>query len=651
MPYGWAGTVLEIDLSQGKVERRRTDPIFCQTWLGGKGTNAKMLWDRVSPEVTPFSPENLLIFGAGTLTGTLVPGANRTTVTYKSPVTGLHTYSNMGGSFAAELKNAGYDTIAISGKSPTPVYLWINDDRVEIRDASHLWGKDTCETQEVLRREFEKAKVQTVCIGPAGENRVYGASIEHSSGASASRGGAGAVMGDKKLKAICVYGTKDIALADAARLMELSTQILGRTGPVRKEILDAGIFEQRLIAYITCGGAFGNFGKPLSDAERKQVFDDVLEKSTKYVKEARTREVSCGNCGLRCKHAYPVSGGGYSYLKCSSWSMPMIATKILDCDFVSEFSYRCRKYGLDIEGAAAMVAFSIDIYQRGILTKEDTGGMHLDWKDANVAFSLIDKIVRREGIGDVLGNGIYEAARQIGKGAEDYAYTTRKQDMVLYNFNRISTVMAVAMSDKSDFTRFDNTIFNYVWPSYSKEQKEAYIKSGFYSYPREYDKYLMSEYDPSGTNYEPLLQIMIRDEETYALADSTGICYFWLLFWFLPPINNRQLVADLISSATGLDIDEAGATAAAKRIVNLVRSYNVREGIRRKDDAFPEVFFNKPPSYGYKMPAQDRFNTWVDRWYEVRGWNAEGIPTKKTLGELGLGDVAVDLGKRGIPIS
>ncbi len=173
MIYGWAGTDLEIDLSQGKIEKKESDRKLYESYLGARGTNIKTLWDRVPPEVAPFSPDNLLIVGAGVLNGTIVPSANRSTITFKSPVTGFHSYSALGGHFGPELKYAGYDTIVISGKSPIPVYIWINNDTVEIRDASHLWGKDTRETQTIIREEMN-AKAQILCIGQAGENKVYG---------------------------------------------------------------------------------------------------------------------------------------------------------------------------------------------------------------------------------------------------------------------------------------------------------------------------------------------------------------------------------------------------------------------------------------------------------------------------------------------
>ncbi len=223
---GWSGERLEIDLSTGVIQKKQWSSEIEGMFLGGRGTNSKLFWDRVPPETEPFSPENLLIFGSGSLTGTRAPGTNRTVVTTISPTTRLLTYSNIGGFWAGELRRAGFDSVVLSGKSPVPVYLWIAEGRVEIRDASHLWGKDTEETKRILLEEVKEDRAQILCIGPAGENRVCAASIEHSSGASASRTGVGAVMGDKKIKAIVARGVRGIPLAQPEKYAELCKKIV-----------------------------------------------------------------------------------------------------------------------------------------------------------------------------------------------------------------------------------------------------------------------------------------------------------------------------------------------------------------------------------------------------------------------------------------
>jgi len=650
MIYGWAGTDLEIDLSQGKIEKKEGDRKLYQTYLGPRGTDLKKLWDRVPPEVDPFSPDNLLIVGAGVLDGTIVPGANRSTVIFKSPVTEFLAYTDMGGYFGPELKYAGYDTIAISGKSPTPVYLWINDDTVEIRDASHLWGKDTRETQTIIREELNE-KAQILCIGQAGENKVYSASIEHGLGVSASRRGGGLVMGDKNLKAIAVYGTKDINIAKPSKLYELCEQILNRTGPWLERWDKNPGFELNLHLR---QGAFGWYRDTVSPEIVERV--ENWRKIGEEFKARMIRRVGCHNCPLRCREEYRCADGTYCGLKCGVYAKPMIAMQIFDGAACTEFYNLCEKYGLDYQGPVNLVAFAIDLYEKGILTKEDTDGMHLEYGNADVALSLIKKIAFREGIGDVLADGLYRAAHRIGKGAEEYAVTTKKLEVRNeFRFYDYGQALSGAVGDKVDTDRM-TAVFPFT-SNIPNGDKEAYIKSEFWGHPKELEGYFLNGYDETGPDHEARVQIMSYSDEQYALCDALGLCQWWTGKWGIPPpITGRAMFADLISYATGLDIDEAELTRIAKRNISLIRSYNVREGLRRKDDAIPEYAFTKEPPEHFKILKnknakkldRDLCNKQIDRWYQLKGWDNDGIPTKETLKELGMDYVYQELERRGI---
>ncbi|MBI4284302.1 MAG: hypothetical protein HY670_00155 [Chloroflexi bacterium] len=646
---GWAGTTLEVDLSTGKIERRELEPALAAGYLGGKGTNARLLWERVPPEVGAFSPENLFIIGAGVLTGTLVPGANRTCITYKSPVTGIHCYSSLGGFFGTELKRAGYDTVVITGKAPSPVYLWIEDDRVAIREAKHLWGKDTRETQEILHRELKTNSSQIMCIGLAGENKVFGASVEHAIGASASRGGSGAVMGDKNLKAVVVSGTRDVRIANPVRLFDLCQHIINRTEKTRKDVFEKTAYA--VAQFLLRIGAFGNWAATIPPELQAEI-NGSGDKLQKFIDRAKGRDVGCANCVLRCRQSYPNADGSHSFFKCQSWNSLMTATQIIDGDFAVAAKNMCEKYGLDVSTMANLIGFATDLYQRGILTREDTDGLHLEPKNAELAFTLIDKIARREGFGDVLANGVYRAAKQIGRGAEEFAYTSKKLEKdVSMNVMQVPRMALItAMNDKGDASRLDNITYSQVFPR-SRAEKEAYLKEGWFGYPPEFEKYLLADFEPAAAkDYEWLGQFAAYDLAQYSLADSLGICWYWLQFWRYPAINSRALLADLVATTTGMDIDEAGATEIARRIVNLVRGYNVREGLRRKDDKVPEFAFTRPPPPARPYPILDRalFNKWLDRYYEIEGWTSDGIPTGETLDSLGLDYIRQDLEQRGI---
>jgi len=640
MPYGWMGTNLEIDLSQAKFEKKEVDPKLTETYLGGKGTNVKLFWDRVSPEVDPFSPDNLLIFGTGILTGTMAPSANRTCITFKSPMTGLLSYSTFGGFWGTELKQAGYDKIVISGKSPTPVYLWINDDRVEIRDAAHLWGKDTRETRKILIEELKRKEVQTLCIGPAGENKVYLSSIEGSSGASASRAGIGALMGDKKIKAIAVYGTKDINVAKPSELVELSNQILKKTDKMRETFLEH--VGPNLVAAEMSYANFGNMETlfpPNIEEETEKIGKDWYG----FVKKTGAREIGCYNCNLRCKWSVPVPEGGHAVFKCANWAYPMISGKLLDLTFATRFLGLCLKYGLDAISIEHSIAFAIDLYEKGILTKEDTEGMHLEYGNEEIFLSLSEKIARREGIGDVLANGVYIAARMIGKGAEEYAIHVKKLEPIMIGGFYPILAFKGAISERGDAIRNTSAVSESLamWPD-----KEEYMKSEYFHYPEEYKKYF-DKVDFEGTAYEGTPRLTAYNEDVYCLGDVTGICYFWLGLYPYPPIK-FDTMSSLISYGTGRDIDETEAMKIAHRIGSLVRAYNVRLGLRRKDDSFPKKFFRETPTPPYRTLDYNKFNKMIDEYYKIRGWNSEGIPTKERLDELNLGYVREALERKGI---
>lgn len=643
MQYGWAGGCLEVDLTRGKIEKKENDPELTETYLAGKGTNLKLFWDRVSPEVEPFSEENLLIFGAGLLTGTLVPGANRTCVTTKSPQTNLLTYGTFGGFWAPELKQAGYDTIIISGKSPTPVYIWIQNDKVELRDASHLWGKDTFETQKLIREELKMEKAQTVCIGPAGENRVCAASMEHSIGASSSRSGTGAIMGDKKLKAIAVYGTKDINVANTAKLMELCEEIFKdkRGEPVREIIGNYWSFASKLLTHL---GAFGNMGSmPFPEA---QDLEKIARAHAEFIEKCYDKkELACYNCGVRCKGAMILPNGERIYAKCISWVGLVINCLKLDFDFALRCYQLIESYGMDTLSTGNLVSFAIDLYQKGIIDIEDTDGLELNYGDAECAFKLIGKIARREGIGDILANGIYQAARMIGRGAEEHAFHIKKLELAPFNLSMPLWSVAASVSDRQDFIKMNTDVLEGV-VFLSEEEMEAYKKSEYFHFPEELEKYVNRRYVV--TDFDEGLPPLLRFQETlHNLLDVAGVCWF-LSGYIVYPIFKYDKVVNLIACVTGKDFDVSEANKVSERITNLIRSYNVILGLRRKDDKLPEKIYRQAPPMGLPKIDPSKVEKAVDNYYKLRGWNSEGIPTKEKLEELGMKYVSQELERRGI---
>jgi aldehyde:ferredoxin oxidoreductase len=449
MRYAETGFNLEIDLSRGNIERVETDPRLTELHLGGQGTADKILWDRVPPEVEPFSPDNLLIFSTGLLNATLVPGANRTAVNTFSPQTNLHSHSLFGGFWGPELKHAGYDKIIIRGKSPSLVYLWINNDKVEIRDAGHLQGKGCQETAALIRQELKQQKAQVAAIGMAGENRVYMATIEHSN-ASASRG-VGVIMGDKRLKAIAVHGTKDIHIARPAELSALCLLL-------RREIYENPICGDPMAHNDDETFHVDNFAWGHARVRKKGYWSkDLEQKWGALTRELKDRDISCYNCPKDCHAVINYPGRQRYSLKCfNKLTYLMAAHKELD------FNYNIlgvtQEYGLDGYSTPQVLAFAIELYEAGILTDQDMPGFPTDVEGR--FFWLIEKIVRREGIGDVLANGVYWAARQIGKGAEEFDHnTTKKFEQVTIKLGKVNPVyfLMIATGEKMSITQIEGS--------------------------------------------------------------------------------------------------------------------------------------------------------------------------------------------------
>ncbi|MBW1674183.1 MAG: aldehyde dehydrogenase, partial [Deltaproteobacteria bacterium] len=593
MRYAETGYNLEVDLSRGNIERVETDPRETELYMGGLGTNAKILWDRVTPETEPFSPDNLLIFSTGLLCGTPAPGANRTIVTTYSPQTLLMAYSMMGGFWAPELKYAGYDKVIIRGKSPNLVYLWINNDKVEIRDASHLQGKGAVETQELILQELKEPKAQVAAIGLAGENRVYFASIEQGR-SSASRGGLGAVMGDKGLKAIAVRGTKDVNIARPAEFMEVCNEVL-KYIQVRAEkpvkgvppIL-AGLGSPQEMAVHDEKWHTENFAWGNARHRRKDFWtEEVAEKWTESLESVRQRFISCYNCPMKCGAIINYPGLSTYMMKCYS-KLTYAMASMTDLDFGFRIAQRATEYGVDAFSAPQTMAFALELYEDGILTDQDMPGMPSDTEEK--FFWLLERIVRREGIGDVLANGTHWAAQKIGKGAEAYAHNNiKKHEQLPLKLGMLNPIyfLMYCTGEKINITQIEGNFPQAPFPT--REEREEFVKD-WIQVPDEKFKQYFLDWELRGENsipYYPTIEatceIVDWQEKMHYIDDSTGMCAGLSSFPLKPPYHIHNLPT-LISSATGIDMDEAGLSQVAKRNRTLVRAVNVRRGMRRSDD-------------------------------------------------------------------
>jgi benzoyl-CoA reductase subunit BamB len=649
MRYGETGFNLEVDLTRGNIEKIETDPGLTERYLGGLGTNAKILWDRVPPEVEPFSPDNLLIFSAGLLGATPATGANRTIVSTISPQTKLMAFSMMGGFFAPELKYAGYDKVILRGKSPDLVYLWINNDKVELRDASHLQGKGSLETAQLIRQELKEPKAQVASIGMAGENRVFFASIEQGR-SSASRLGVGAVMGDKGLKAIVVRGTKDVNVAKPGEFYELCNGVLEyikfrNENPIPDVMpILAGLGSPQEMAVHDEKWHTENFAWGNARHRRKTFWnDDVAEKWTDTLENARTRLISCYNCPMKCGATLNIPGVPTYMMKCFS-KLTYTMASMTDLEIGLKLAQRATEYGLDGFSAPQVMAFAVELYEADILTDEDMPGFPSDNEERFVW--LLDKIVRREGIGDVLADGTYWAAQKIGKGAEAYAHNNiKKHEQLPLKLGMLNPVYFLMYStgEKINITQIEGSFPQAPYPK--KEQREAFVKD-WIQVPNDKFKEYFLDWEPRGEHsfpYYPTVQAACEiadwQEAMHYIDDSVGVCAGLSSFPLKPPYHIHNFPS-FISAATGMDIDEDKLWEITKRNRTLIRAINVRRGLRRKDERPPEDHWRK------RFPELE--TQLLDGYYEFKGWNDDGIPTKETLDKLGLNYVSEDFVKRGI---
>ncbi|MBI9086215.1 MAG: aldehyde dehydrogenase [Desulfobacterales bacterium] len=649
MRYAETGFNLEVDLTRGNIERVATDPRDTELYLGGLGTNAKILWDRVPPEVDPFSPDNLLIFGAGLLCGTPATGCNRTIVSTISPQTRLMAFSMMGGFFAPELKYAGYDKVILRGKSPDLVYLWINNDKVEIRDASHLHGKGSIETAELIRKELKEPKAQVAAIGMAGENRVFFASIEQGR-SSASRGGIGAVMGDKGVKAIVVRGTQDIHVANPSEYMDLCNEVMEyiqfrNDNPIPGVMpILAGLGSPQEMKVHDEKWHTENFMWGNSRIRQKGFWtDEIAAAWMETLDQARTRLISCYNCPMTCGATISMPGLPTYMMKCFT-KLTYAMGAFSDLDFGLKIAQRATEYGVDGFSAPQVMAFALELYENGILTDKDFPGMPPDGEGR--FYWLLDRIVRREGIGDVLANGTYWAAKEIGNGAEEYAHNNiKKHEQLPLKLSMLNPIyfLMYATGEKMNITQIEGQFPQAPFPK--REHREAFVEDWFQVPDEKFKQYFL-DWELRGDNSIPFYptadmccDIVDWQEKMHYIDDALGMCAGLSSFPLKPPYHIHNY-PKFISSGAGIDMDETKLSQAAKRYRTLVRAINIRRGMRRKDDA--------PPKNHWKKRFPELEKELLDTYYKFKGWNNDGIPTKESLHELGLDYVSEDFVQRGI---
>lgn len=628
--HGWTGNILDVDLSSGRIEKRPLEENLRRQYLGGRGINSRLLYDQVKPGTDHSSPENLLIFGTGPLGGTIAPAANRLSVTAKPlSYSGVGT-SNVGGKFAPELKYAGYDHILLRGKADEPVYLWIDDDRVELRPARHLWGKTTWETDRLVREELGDDEIKVAAIGPGGEKLVRYACIMFTMYRSAGMTGMGAIMGSKNLKAVAVRGTKSITVAQPKVLKSLTREITDR------------IMKSEFYPFFSVHGTPATV---MMDNERGALCVKNYQESGPWqgvenfapdvIFPYYTNDKACYTCPLHCSHFFEVKKGPYKGEKGGGLEgghlMPL-GPQLGNTDLASVFKCLnlCNQYGLDTLELGFVLASAMECYERGIITKQDTDGVALEWGNPEAIIAMIHKIGKREGLGDLLAEGVHGFTK-IGKGAEDY----------------ISYCKGTAIG--SDDTRLmKGHLLSHVTGTIPAHHEEGHPSIERFPFLPEQVRARFGEDVLDPTSYKKA-GITIFYQNICTIMDALEICKF-VSGWGYQEIYLKE-AADLFSAATGMEMDGETLEAAAERIHDLERSFAVREGMTRQDDHIHGKITKESIQTGpYKGETIDpeEFEVMLDEYYELRGWDKEtGIPRRDKLEKAGLQDVAEELARLG----
>jgi len=629
----YQGRILHVDLTSGRVWDEATNLDTIQGYLGSRGINADMLWRNLKPGIDPLGADNVLIFGTGTLTGTRAPSSGRTTVTCKSPATGLYLKTSAGGKWGAALKFAGYDNLVVHGRASRPVTIEITEDEVRIVPARHLWGLDVRETTQTLQEKAGDRKVEVACIGPAGENLVKMAALMMSTYSAAGRGGAGAVMGSKKLKAVVASGRKRIEVQDRERLD-------GWIKKVREGLANAPSSKQKTL-YGTSGAMAALNELRVLPTKNFQggYFEDAYKLSGQYLVEAGylKRRMSCYSCPVACHRSTEVDEGEYAGSYSGGPEYETLAVfgagcGISDTEVVLKANELCNIYGLDTISTGSVIQWLIESNVRGVLSEEQRDGLDLEWGDAESVLELIRRIAYRQGVGDLLAEGVKAAASEVGRGSEKWAVEAKGLEQ-----SRVETrsakgyALAFAVNPRGPDHLHAQPIAEFGIRPLGVDLIEEITGSREYANPYITDK---------------RAEIVVYHEDWYAGVDSLGLCSFPTTADFA---ISPEIMAGLLSATVGTDITEEEMLKAGRRIVTLEKCFNVREGATRADDRLPwRLMHEENPDREGAINSPEEMNKMLDEYYTLHGWDLEtSWPTRETLESLDMSHVAEELARLG----
>ncbi len=613
--YGYAGNILRVDLSSGRVSHEPLTEELVHNYIGGRGFGAYYVYKEVPPGADPYGPHNILVFASGPFAGLFLPSGAKTSISAKSPATGLYGDSNVGGHLAGELKYAGIDALIVGGKAKAPSYLLIDDDRIEIRPADHLWGLGAIKTEEVLKEELGD-EFQIATIGPAGENGVVFACINHDFGRQAGRCGMGAVMGSKNLKAIAVRGTGSVPVADIDGLKDVA-------GVMFRELMEdpsLKVWQDLGLAQVT---TWANSIAALPTRNFRQNFYEAVDGlSGELMKETIVvGDKACFACpmatGKLCKASFRgktvlVEGPEYE-------TTALIGSNcaLKSIEEVAFANYVCDELGLDTISAGNAVAFAMECFEKGIITKDDTGGIEARFGSLDAFCDLVQKIAAREGIGDLLAKGVAGAAEVWGEESRRIAIHVKGLEWSGYESRGAPSMMLAYMT--CDIGAHHNRAWS-----------------------------VTHDIAVGRDIIQGKAAKVVEFQHVRPLFDCFGVCRLQWVELGLP----LEHYAKLYPVVTGRDDSWEDLLVKSERIWNLTRAFAVREreDFGRADDWPPRRFYEEPvpdgPVAGFRITAED-LDVLLDEYYEARGWDSNGRPKVDTLTRLGLEHVASELHKMG----
>jgi len=612
MEFGYSNKILRVNLSNDKISIENPEEIFYRKYIGGEGFVAYYLLKELKPNTDPLGPENKLVFATGPITGVSIAGAGRNSVGAKSPLTNGFGEAEVGGYWGPELKRAGFDAIIVEGKAKSPIFIWINDGNVEIRDASYIWGKTTGEAQKIIKEELDDKLVHISQIGPGGENLVRYACVINDLRSAAGRTGMGAVMGSKNLKAVVVRGNKRLKVANKEKLREVRNTFSNNYLKHYKEYFSHGTGGGVMEMFASMGnlptrnfkaGGIGS-AKTLDPQINKEEIDLKME--------------TCFACPIKCKKVVQIKEpwvvdpkyGGPEYETLAAFGSNC---GIYDLKAVCKANELCNKYSIDTISTGMSISFAMECFENNILNESDTGGIILKFGNSEAMIQMIEKIAKREGLGDILAEGVKRAAEKIQKGAQEFAIHVKGQELPMHE-PRLKQGLGLGYTISPTGAEHMHNLHDTV---IANEGSIVNFNTFGILTPLRLD-------DLSAKKVRALIYQM----NWCALGNALVMCYF-------VPWNPFEQT-EIVRAITGWNTSTFELMKVGERIMNMTRIFNLREGFTSDDDRLPDRFFQPHTSGALAETSIDleKFSEAKKIYYEMMGWDKNGVPSKIKLDEL-----------------